>query len=245
MAAGAGEAEDPAARYASDVLTAPRNGEDLALIESYVGTARRVDRIADAAEFLRAFPEAARVLRHAAVSPAEAARLLFDLHRRHADGVLRALEGEVERAPRSVVRLCHPANSLFGLACGERRLRLTLNSPERASEPSEPRPGTLEVDRRSFEVRFGSATCYLGHTVEFRFLERLNLTPNEYVSHAELVDAAWDRDDQTSTNAIHRAASNLRKKLLAARIAVTIDGEEHGHYRLIIPPDSTSATNSA
>jgi hypothetical protein len=245
LAAGAGEAEDPAGRYASDVLTTPRDGEDLALVESYLGAARRVDGIADAAAFLRTFPEAARVLRHVAVPPAEAAGLVFDLHRRHADGVLRALEGEVGQAPGNVVRFRHPANCLLSLACGGRGRRHSLPEPERPSANGENGAERLVVDRRRFEVRFGIAVCALGNTVEFRFMECLNLRPNEYVSHDDLVAAAWDGDDQTSVTAIYRAASNLRTKLASNGIPATIDGEQHGHYRLVFPLESTSPDTSA
>jgi 7-cyano-7-deazaguanine synthase in queuosine biosynthesis/DNA-binding winged helix-turn-helix (wHTH) protein len=245
LAAGAGETEDPRGRYAADVLTTPRAGVDLALLESYLGAARRVDEIADAATFLRAFPEAARVLRHVAVPPAEAAKLVFDLHRRHAAGVLRALEGEVQRGLGELVRFRYPANCLLSLACGRRAPRPVPHGTEHAPPP----PGAngaekLAVDRDRFEVRFGGAVCVLGYTVEFRLLERLSRTPNAYVSHHDLANEVWG-DDQTSANAIHRAASNLRSRLNAAGVAVTIDGEQRGHYRVVVPSEGISVNASA
>jgi DNA-binding response OmpR family regulator len=94
----------------------------------------------------------------------------------------------------------------------------------------------LTVDAETFEARFGDIPpCFLGNTIEFHLLARLNHRPGRYVSINTLRDDVWHEDD-TAKNTIQRTISNLRRKLGDAGISeVVIDGSQKDHYRLVLP----------
>jgi DNA-binding response OmpR family regulator len=66
-------------------------------------------------------------------------------------------------------------------------------------------------------------------------LDRLNRRPGRYVSLDALRQDVWgDRD--TAKNTIQRTITNLRRKLREASLTgVLLDGNEKGHYRLVLP----------
>jgi DNA-binding winged helix-turn-helix (wHTH) protein len=69
--------------------------------------------------------------------------------------------------------------------------------------------------------------------LEYRLLKRLNQTPGRYILVPTLGADVWG-DAAVSRNAVQRVVSALRRKL--ARFAgLEIDGDEAGHYRLILP----------
>jgi DNA-binding winged helix-turn-helix (wHTH) protein len=98
----------------------------------------------------------------------------------------------------------------------------------------------LVLDPGLFEARYRGRACPLGNTLEYRLLARLNQTPNRYVSHNDLVDDVWG-NDQTRAGAIYRVASNLRRQLRDHGLAVGIDGEQAGHYRVLVPAEEIPA----
>ncbi len=93
LAAGAGAFERPDS-YGVDLLADARKpGEPRTMLASYVETAQQVERMSELEFFVR-FGEVARVVRHlpGCGSADEAARRMYDLYRRHAQGVIRVVD---------------------------------------------------------------------------------------------------------------------------------------------------------
>jgi 7-cyano-7-deazaguanine synthase in queuosine biosynthesis/DNA-binding winged helix-turn-helix (wHTH) protein len=245
LAAGLNNEEDPPGRYASDVLTGPRDGADLVLVERYYGTALRIERIMDTAAFVSEFPEVSDAVRYLNLTPSEAARKVYDLARRHASAVCEVLGGAVAEYSDQVVRRAFPGNSLLGVASGRSPRR------ERESRPvAVPTNSTtdganqLVIDPERFEARLGSKVCPLGNTYEFALLNRLNGSRGRYVEYDHLRDDVWG-DIETEKNTIQRTVSNLRRKLREAGMtAVVIDGKQKGHYRLEVETSTDPVTSA-
>jgi hypothetical protein len=238
LSAGLSDDEDPPQRYRSDVVLAPIAGADLILAERYVGHLLQAENIADAMSFLTHYPEVARVLRHVDESPAQAAALALDLYRRHAQAVRGGLAVVAGKIADPLAWRGVPVNSLFGIAFG--RPNQTGTRSGKASSCREPRSApasaqTLVVDRESFTARLGEHSCFLGNTVEFRLLERLNRRPGLFLSIETLRASVWN-DKHLAKNTIQRTVCNLRRKLRDAGLTgVSIDGMQKGHYQLILP----------
>lgn len=237
LAAGLNDDEDPPGSYRSDVLTAPMRGADLILAERYVGHLLQVDEIVDAAAFLVRYPEVARILRHVDETPARAAELALDLYRRHAEGVREGLMVGARTRTDPVVWRNVPVNSLLGITLG-RPFRQNRDAPAPSVDGDSPLPPLrkhLVMDAESFAARLGEKDCFLGNTVEFRLLERLNRRPGRFVTIDTLRTDVW-QDDRTAKNTIQRTVSNLRRKLQESCLAgVVIDGSQKDHYRLVLP----------
>jgi hypothetical protein len=246
LAAGLSEAEDPPGKYASDVLTGPRDGADLLLVERYYGTALRLDGMTDPAAFVAAYPELNDAVRYLGLPPSEAARKVYDLARRHASEVCDVLSRFVAECSRNVVRRTFPANSLLGIASGrsprrERESRFAA-FPDNGAEEAANR---LVIDSEGFEARLGNLPpCFLGNTKEFALLVRLNHRPGRYVSYDQLREDVWG-DIETAKNTIQRTATNLRRKLHDAGLtSVVIDGTQKGYYRLAVVTSSEPVTSA-
>jgi 7-cyano-7-deazaguanine synthase in queuosine biosynthesis len=244
LAAGLNDAEDPPGGYASDVLTGSRNGADLALVERYYGTALLIDGMTDPAAFVTEYPAVNDAIRHLGLPSSEAARKVYDLARRHASDVCGVLSRTVSKRADEVVRLAFPANSLLGIASGRSPRR------ERESRSTFPANGSgeaahrLVLDSERFEARMGSCACFLGKTMEFALLDRLNRRPSLFVSYDQLREDVWE-DIETEKNTIQRTVSNLRRKLKGAGLtSVVIDGEQEGHYRLVLVTSADSVTSA-
>jgi len=231
LAAGLNDAEDPPGKYASDVLTGPRDGADLIVVERYVGTLLRAGRFQDARSFLAAFPEISRVLPNVEGPAADAAERIRALHAKHAEQVTRGLAAVVRRDSEGIVRWRHPANCLLSIACG-RGARPGAARQSAAAGAAGPPKLTMDVD--TFEAQLGTKACPLGNTKEFHLLARLNRRPGVYVSVNSLRDDVWC-DGETAKNTIQRTVSNLRRKLNEAKMTeVVIDGSQKDHYRLVL-----------
>ncbi len=237
LAAGLDDGEDPPQRYASDVLTGPREGADLILIERYVGMQRRVSGLPDPRCFLVAYPEVARALRYVGEAPERAARLAHELYRLHADQVEHGLAEAVRRESDGIVRKHHPVNCLVSIVCGRTNRPPPVpgaggGGGARAATPAQ--GSGLVLDRETFEARLGEKRCFLGNTLEFALLARLNRRPGIYVSVSSLREDTW-RDAQIEKNTIQRTVSNLRRKLREAGLCLVIDGSQKDHYQLKLP----------
>lgn len=93
----------------------------------------------------------------------------------------------------------------------------------------------LTIDRQSLTVGWNGSSCFLGYTTAFRILERLAQRPNQYVSHAQLLEDVWG--GPRSRSAIRSAVNDLRTRLTCAGmkdLAEAIDGSNPGHYGLIV-----------
>ncbi|MEK6674496.1 MAG: hypothetical protein AABZ47_02450 [Planctomycetota bacterium] len=91
LAAGAG-CYERADSYGLDLLTGPRaEGEERAMLASYVEVASQVSQMTELEFFMR-FGEVGRIVRHLGGSADQNARMIYDLHRRHAKSVLRVID---------------------------------------------------------------------------------------------------------------------------------------------------------
>jgi hypothetical protein len=222
LAAGLTDAEDPAGMYASDVLTGPRDGADLIVIERYVGTLLRAGRFKDARSFLAAFPEVSRALPHVGLPAGEAAERIRALYARHAEQVSAGLAAAVRRESDGIVQWRRPANCLLSIVCGRGVRARASGRPQ------------LTLDAATFEARLGSNACFLGNTMEWRLLARLNRRPGAFVSIDSLRDEVWE-DSPAEKYTIQRTASNLRRKLRDSGMAeVVIDGSQKDYYRVLV-----------
>lgn len=99
LAAGLSDDEDPAEMYKVQLLTDARVvGETRTMAEASLRRALSLPKMNEL-EFMRAYPEATRALRHVELPADEAARRIFDLHRRHGEQVAAALaEGHRQHA---------------------------------------------------------------------------------------------------------------------------------------------------
>lgn len=141
---------DPADRYAVDLLTGGRPGEaSRTLLAAYVETANRVERMT-ADEFFREFGEAYRAVRHLPGPPAEAARRVHALYRRHAGQVC----GGLDRALASFGSAGHLRRGTLPPTC---LVRLMLDDGEPAVEEP-PRqteaPNRFRRRGQAWDVRF-------------------------------------------------------------------------------------------
>ena len=121
----------------------------------------------------------------------------------------------------------------YTLLCAE----LALDPQECLSRPAAPEPPADHphpvIDRSRFTVSFRGRSCRLGNTIPFRFLARLAETPEQYVTHQDLIDDVWD--GVCSDDALRSVVKHLRRRLRAAglgELARAIDGQTPGHYAL-------------
>ncbi len=239
LAAGLSDAEDPASGYACDVLTGPRNGPDLVLVERYVGSLLQVAEIPEPRAFVQTFPEVARALLHVSQPPEQAATRAYELYKQHTRQIHDALAQVVSRESRRIVGWAHPLNCLLSIVCGRSgRAQGPLGHTEANATDSDglPAASRLVLDGETFEARLGNGRCFLGHTMEFALLERLNRRPGRFISIQVLREDVW-HEQLTEKYTIQRTVSNLRRKLRdAGLVGLEIDGSQRNHYRLTLLP---------
>lgn len=117
------------------------------------------------------------------------------------------------------------------LLCAE----LALDPQECLRRPTAPEPPADHphpvIDRSRFVVTFRGHSCRLGNTIPF--LARLAETPDQYVTHQDLIDDVWD--GVCSDDALRSVVKHLRRRLRAAglgELAEAINGLTPGHYAL-------------
>lgn len=106
-----------------------------------------------------------------------------------------------------------------------------LGTPRSVQSPS--RRETPRADISTLSVVWGGRVCFLGNTLLFRFFERLARSPNQYISHVDLLDDVWEGQREGST--IRGVAKRLRDRLTSAGmhdLAAAIDGSVAGYFGL-------------
>lgn len=233
LAAGLEPDEDPPGMYEADLMTHPwTDPEECTLVERYVGMIKEVGRIEAPHTFLTRFPEVAKALRHAGKDPKAIAQAAFDLHRKHAEQVSSALVSAIRDRAADLLNGDVPTSSLLGIAVG------LLGQPtDRAGErPASPGGGSAHyekptADRSTFTFHFGSGSCELGNSVEFKLIERLCRSPGVFIDTGTLMEDVWD-GRVVQRNTIAKTACNLRRKLKESVAGIRIDGDQKDHYRL-------------
>jgi 7-cyano-7-deazaguanine synthase in queuosine biosynthesis len=236
LAAGYTDQEDPPDGYTSDVLTGPRDGPDLTLVERYHGVAQATVRVPDAGKYLETYPELAAALPYLELPAEQAMAALYSLGHRHAQRVLDALAAAVSRQASPLVRGDHDHNCLLRLALGCRDLPRAAGTGNGSTSPSAPRPkaiNSVTLHRKTFALNGpGGQICALGNTLEFSLVERLWKQPGHYVNVDDLRTDVWD-DPRVQKNTIQRVVSNLRRQLREAGLhhLLTISSQKD-HYCL-------------
>ncbi|WP_439630596.1 winged helix-turn-helix domain-containing protein [Gemmata sp.] len=232
LAAGLTDADDPPGRYTSDPLTGERTGPQLTFAERYVGTVRKVERIATARAFAVRYPEVNAALPYLPGTADEAARAVFELCVRNARGACGAIRRAFGDRAESLFQQEIPARSLLGVAL-ERAAPLAPG-PAPAVAQGPPVPGFV-VDPGRFEVRLDGVPCGLGNTLDFRLVARLAEARGQYVTVQTIAAEVW-ADPRANKNSIQRVASSVRRQFRDHGYSgVVVDGDEDGYYRLVAP----------
>ena len=237
LAAAMPDAHDPEGRYESDVMIGERTGADLLFVERYVGSTYELERFSSPHEFAAKFGEIAHVLPYTGMPADRSVQLIFDLYRRHAAEVGRALQSVIASRSGAVMHQSYPACSLLGAVVGRTaRTRPVVIDPPAPPSANGKADSGLIVDAERFEVRKGDATCFLGPTREYYLIERLQRARSVFLSLDALRADVWS-DAYAEKNTIQRTVSNLRRKLREAGVTgVAVEGKHHGHYRLVVSP---------
>ena len=233
LAAGLG-GHDPAGGYRVDVLVGDRGDGDPRLVPAaYLHAAERVTKRAGTpAGLLALYGEAARVLRAGEGAPGAVAARVHDLYRRHAAEVNRVLDATARE------KIAELRERVLPEGC---TLRLVYDTgppdPTPPAPPAPPPGDRVVVDRALFEVRVGPKACRLGNTVGFRLVERLSRAGGTYLPIGTLGADVWD-DPGVRKNTVQVTVTKVRAALAGAGLdEVVIDGDEPGHYRLVVEPD--------
>lgn len=197
--------------------------------ERYVGVAREVCQLASPRGFATRFPEVNAAIGYVGFPPDEAVQACFELYRRHAAGVERALQDALGRV--GVLHLQSiPPHSLLGVVLG----RAALPRLEVLAEPESERG--FVVDRSRFEVRYNGQSCPFGNIKEFALVERLDRARGTYLPITTLGQDVWDDAGVAKIN-VQRVACNARRRLSSGLGLPpgVIDGDQPSHYRLVVP----------
>ncbi len=235
LAAGFTNEEDPAEMYASDVVVGEREEADLTMIERYLGTCIELDGMGRPENFVAAYPEIARVLRHLKMPTEQAANEVFNLFKRHARDIRHTLQNIVIKSSESVIRKDYPPNCLLGIAVGRAPASIDAVKSAESTVPPPSVNGSVVFDDGSFSVIYKGKSCELRNTKEYALLKRICKRPGTYVSVDEIRASVW-QDENTEKNTIQRAISNLRRKLKSQGFEhLVIDGSKNrNHYAIIL-----------
>jgi hypothetical protein len=219
------DAHDPAAGYAADVAT---GGWDDAvernLLVSYLETANQVAGL-DPLAFFQRYGEAFRAL-PAGADPDAAARAVYDLYRRHAGQVNRAVDRLIAANASAIRARTLPATSLVRL--------VSDGGPPAEADPESPPPTADNLFRRAgqmWTVRFrGGDVNHYVPSKGLAYLHAMLTTPGKPVSSVALVAAVGRRPadfalgdagataDPEALAAYHARLAEIRDELDEARV---------------------------
>ena len=233
IASDTSERHDEPARYQTDVILGRREHAELTYAERYTGFALDMERIATPAEFVQRYPQITWALQHLGLPTLGGLERIYQLHRRHAEGIRAALDSITRANSGLILRQAFPAQSLLGVVLGRRSPTVELAALG-DREPPLASPSQPVADRNRFEVRFGNRGCELGNTKEFLLFERLLKARGNYLSVDTLRGDVWG-DPHVEKHSIHRVVYNLRRKLKESGIVeIVLDGKQRDHYRLVV-----------
>lgn len=105
---------DPSGAYKTDIFTQSMSKDaDKIMIASYLERANQVDEIKDVHDFVSRYSEVVRALPYLDVDINKAVQLAFDLYKRHAEEVMRALDIMHERNVSAIRRRILPEDCLL------------------------------------------------------------------------------------------------------------------------------------
>jgi 7-cyano-7-deazaguanine synthase in queuosine biosynthesis len=231
LAAGLTADEDPPGMYEADLMTHSwSDPEECTLVERYVGTIKEVKALGTPRAFLTRFPQVAKALRHAGKDPEAIAKAVFDLHQLHATQILDALAGVARDRAQDHVLSGVSTNSLLGMAL-LRSTSSTAAAPMPAVPVNAKQYDKPTADRNTFTFHYGSGSCQLGNSMEFKLIERLCRSPGVFLDTGKLMEDVWE-GRVVQKNTIAKTVCNLRRKLKDTVTGIKIDGGQKDHYCL-------------
>ena len=191
LAAGAANFER-ADSYGVDLLTGGRDeGEPRTMLASYVEVAEQVAKMSEMEFFMR-FGEVARIVRHLGGSADENARRIYELHRRHAQTVLRVIDEGLAQCASQIRARSLPEGSLL-------RMVHDLTVPAAAGEVSTSRAPTHESANDTYvfrqrgegwQLRFaGHELMWFKPAIGFRYISEVLQFPGRRFTLSELLVA--------------------------------------------------------
>ena len=233
LAADFGAEDDPPEMYAHQVLTDPVEGVDLALVESYLETVKRVEKVDTAEKFCLEFPEITRAINHIDGSADDVARAIWELYKRHARQVGGAIDREGSRLF-SAMRMDEIApNSMIRIAVAGRVDLAVIIAPE-SPNGQEPTTGGLQIDTERFAVHWkGIGPIEIGNRKEFRLFQELHSSLNKYVSFTDLA-LRLGGDSFDDVKPVKSRLVGILKEAGCEALAACIKTQK-GHYGLFLP----------
>jgi len=191
LAAGAANFER-ADSYGVDLLTGARDeGEPRTMLASYVEVAAQVAKMSEMEFFMR-FGEVARIVRHLGGTADENARNVYDLHRRHAQTVLRAIDEGLAQCASQIRARSLPEGSLL-------RMVHDLSVPGVVGDIRVPQGPVRESANDTYVLRQrgeGWQLRFAGHelmwfrpAIGFRYISELLRFPGKRFTLSELLVA--------------------------------------------------------
>lgn len=183
---------DRADSYDIDLLTGAREeGEPRRMLASYVEVAQQVAEMSEMDFFMR-FGEVARVVRQLGESADKNARKIYELHRRHANSVLRVIDKGVAHHASLIRARALPQGSLL-------RMVHDLSVPSQVAQSAVPKASAkisadeANVFRRcgeGWQLRFdGHEVLWFKGVIGFRYLYELLQFPGKRFTLSELLVA--------------------------------------------------------
>ena len=231
-AAGYDDAEEPPEMYSSSLTSALSDQRDVTTLERYIGTALGIRRLPDTTAFLAEFGEVARTLKSFGMPTGRVLEHVFELHKRHADQVVGAVQSFIQSESSAIAAREVPPLSPLGIAGALGRVP---GEAKPLPAPAVEEDLAFRVDLGTFTVWNSGVPCPLGNTVEFRLICALAKRPGQYMTHESLMSSTWN-GQVVQTGTVHKTASNLRRRLREAEITgVNIDGKNRGHLAITLP----------
>lgn len=233
LAAEYGDNEDPPEKYASQVLTGPVDGVDLALVESYLEVVKRVANTESAESFCLEFPEINRVINHIDGRADDVATAIWNLYKRHAQQVGGAIDREGGRLYSAMRMDAIAPNTMIRIAVAGRLDFLAKPAEAPEAEVGDP-TCALEIDVERFSIRWnGNGLIEIGNRKEFRFFQELYSSEGKYIPFAELAERLGG-DSFDDVKPIKSRLAKILKDAGHNDLAACIKTQK-GHYGLILP----------
>ena len=233
LAAGLDENDDPPEMYKERVLTDPVDGKDKTLVESYLETISRIQKVDSADRFCIEYPELSRVLNHIDGKADDIARAIYDLYSRHAKQVGNALDAEGRRLI-SDIRLDRiDLSSLIRIALSGRSNLIAdaAGDPEASGEAT---GDGLQIDEERFAIHWnGVGPIEIGNRKEFRLFQELCNSIDKYVTFADLAERLGG-DTFDDVKPVKSRLVSILKKAGCEELASCIKTQK-GHYGLFLP----------
>jgi len=187
------EALDPIEQYDRNVFTDSfPNHEDKTMLATYVARASSVGNLHDIADLFSEFPEVARCLRHLRLDVTSAADRVFELYKKHAQEVSRAIKTMLARHVDDIFNRTLPGDCLLRIVyeTGSVVCVPAVSPPPAAVATEDPGPRyRLRQFRGNWEIVFDGERASIGHEKGLSLVEYLLKNPPKEPVHVCDIEA--------------------------------------------------------